>query len=255
MRAPYPLAVALVSLSTALFAADPAADTPITLESHLEATIPIAVRGLVLDQPAVTYLVSVDETGKLVEYMPTHATHHLLIENAEQALLHATFKPATHDGKPVLSTREVTVSLYDPSQRAFFNGGLTLPPPNTASDLVESRMLKINKDQFTYRSSTPRELDHPLSVTATRVMLYQDSAGKPASGRCLVEFWVDAQGNARFPRILNSDNEAVSTSAILTLRQTHFTAPTHGGLPTYVLVRQPMEFNLPVPQPTAEAKP
>ncbi len=255
MRVLSTLALGLATLSTGLFAADPAADTPLTVESRLEAAIPISVRGLVLEQPKVTFLVSVDETGKLTEYLPTFATHHLLIENAAQALQRATFKPATRDGKPVLGTREVTVIVYDPSQRAFFNGGLTLPPPNTASDLVESRLLKINKDQFTYRSSTPRELDHPLSVTATRIMLYQDSNGKPASGRCLVEFWVDAQGEAKFPRILSSDNEAVSTSAILTLRQTHFSAPTHGGLPTYVLVRQPMEFNLPAPQATAEAKP
>jgi TonB family protein len=75
-------------------------------------------------------------------------------------------------------------------------------------------------------------------------MLYADAAGKPAAGRCVVEYWVDAGGSVRFPRVVTSDNEAVSLSALLTLQQTRFAPPTHdGGGPTYVQVRQAMEFN------------
>lgn len=250
MRALPTLLLTLAALFARLSAAEPAI-TPITTESRLEATIPISVRGLVLAQPTVTYLVSVDAQGKLCEYLPLYATHHLLLENADRALQKAKFLPATRDGQPVLSTGQVTVVLYDPNQRAYFSGGIDLPPANNLSDLVESRLAKIDKQQFVYRSSQPKELDRPLEVTATRIMLYQDAAGRPASGRCLVEFWVDTQGEPRFPRIVRSDNDAVSTSAILTLRQTHFSAPTRNGLPTYVQVRQPMEFNLDAQKTTA----
>lgn len=237
--------LALLLLSGVLLASLPAAtaDRPFTTDSLLDTPIPIAVRGLVLSQPSVTFLVTIDEQGRLVEHMPVAATHYKLLENAERTLLHASFHPALQAGQPMRSTGQVTVPLYDPAQRAFFSGLSYLPPSNTASDLVERRLLQIDKLQFAYRSSKPAELDHPPEVTSTHVMLYTDAAGRPARGKCVLEYWIDSQGEARFPRIVQSDNDAVATSALLTLRNTHFTAPTRDRLPTYVQVRQPMEFN------------
>ena len=237
--------LALLLLPGALLASLPTAtaDRPFSTGSLLDTPIPIAVRGLVLGQPSVTFLVTIDEHGQLVEHMPVAATHYKLLENAERTLLHASFQPAIQAGQPVSSTGQITVPLYDPAQRAYFSGISNLPPPNTASDLVERRLLQIDKQQFAFRSSKPAELDYPPEVTSTHVMLYTDAAGKPASGRCVLEYWIDPQGAARFPRIVQSDNDAVSTSALLTLRNTHFTVPTRDRLPTYVQVRQPMEFN------------
>lgn len=209
----------------------------------IEAVIPAEVRGLPLENPGVVFLVRVDETGGLVEHMPLAATHYKLIAAAVPVLTAASFQPALVAGRPVAATAEVAVTFYDPEQRAYQQGIGPLPYGHSATDGVISHFYWSEKQRVTFHRSKPAELDHPLAIAVTKVMLYQDSSGRPARGRCVVEYWVDAAGNPRFPRIVSSDNEAVSLSALLTLQQTKFVPPTHEGLPTYVQARQPMEFN------------
>jgi len=233
----------LLALVSPLAAATPA-DRGVAPVDPIEAVIPAALRRLPLQNPQVVFLVRVDATGQIVEHMALEATHYQLIPAAEKALLGAPFQPATRAGQPVQASGQVAVTLFDPEQRAFLRGNLALPFGGSASDAVESRLYRNDPDHFLFHRSTARELDRPVEVTATKVMLYPDPAGGPAQGRCLVEYWVDAGGRARFPRLLATDNEAVSMSALLTLQQTRFAPPTHdGGLPTYVLVRQAMEFS------------
>lgn len=210
---------------------------------RLEAVIPSEVRGLPLENPSVTFLVRVDETGRLVESMPLAATHYKLIPAAEKVLAAAAFKPALAAGQPVPATGQVAVGLYDPEQRAYLTGIGQLPFGHAAGDAVVNHFYWSERQRLAFHRSKPGELDHPVEVAAAKMMLYTDAAGRPARGRCVVEYWVDAAGAVKFPRIVASDNEAVSLSALLTLQQTRFVPPTHEGLPTYVQVRQAMEFN------------
>lgn len=239
--------VAAMGWAAGRLPAVPPVDHPLQPATPIEVVIPMDLRGLLLNQPVVNFLVSVDEHGQLVEYMPLAATHYKLLEAAERHLREAKFEPARKDGQPVGSTGWVTVSFFDPGQRAYFQGLIDTPPAGNAGDLANRRMYEMTKDQFTFRRAKPSELDHPVAVRETEVMLYTDPAGHPARGRCLVEFWIDPAGDVKFPRVLQSDNEAVATSALLTLRKTKFAPPTLKGRPTYVQVRQPMEFDTGAP--------
>lgn len=209
----------------------------------IEAIIPSEVRSLPLENPQVIFQVRLDETGRLVEHMALSATHYKLIAAAERALLAASFRPALAAGRPIPADGQVTVMLYDPAQRNFLQGGGPMPFGHSATDAVQARIYRTDPEGQAYHQSKAGELDAPIEVAAGKVMLYTDAAGKPAQGKCVVEYWVDADGAVKFPRIVSSDNEAVSLSALLTLQQTRFVPPTHEGLPTYALVRQPMEFD------------
>ena len=239
---PLVTASALAAATAMSFAAE-SSNQSIRTTEPLEAVVPSEVRNLLLENPSVTFLVTVDESGTLVEHMPVAATHYKLISAAEKSLLSAKFTPAASNGLPVRATAQIAVGLYDPQQRNYFRGGGPLPFGNSASDTVDRRLYVTQKDRFAFRRSKPVQLDRPVEVTETKIMLYPDTSGRPASGECLVEYWVDASGNAKFPRIVKSDNDAVSTSALLTLKKTKFVPPTHDGLPTYVQVRQAMNFN------------
>jgi TonB family protein len=239
----HPMLVACLLGGAPLQASDPA-DRPLAPVDRLEVPIPISLRGLMLEQPTVTFWVGVDETGRLVDFLPIGASYHRLLEAAEQGLRRATFAPALRAGQPVLAQGAVTVQLFDPNQRAYFQGLIPLPTPGNAGDLVERKLYEAHKEAYEYRPAKPSELARPLEVVEAKVTLVTDQAGRPAQGRCLVEYWVDPQGVPKFPRLLQSDNDTVALSALQTLRATRFAPPTRaGGVPACVQVRQPMEFD------------
>ena len=62
-------------------------------------------------------------------------------------------------------------------------------------------------------------------------------------GKVLVEYFIDHEGRARLPSILESDDENLSMSVLMTLKDTRFSAPRRKGRPTYVRVRQPFNFD------------
>lgn len=221
-------------------------DRPIAVTSSLEAVLPAALGPLLLEQATVSFLVTVDETGALVDYLALEATHHGLLASAEQTLEKTTFQPAQRDGKPIQSSMQLTLAFYDPAQRAARSGLLAVPFGGSPGDAVQRRVYENTKARFVYRSSLPKELDQPLTITATRMVVLTDAAGVPACGDCVVEFYVDRLGRPRALRVVKSDNETVALSAIMSLRETRFVPPTRHQAPTFVKVRQPFHYT---PQP------
>jgi TonB family protein len=68
--------------------------------------------------------------------------------------------------------------------------------------------------------------------------------GKP-SGRAEIEFVIDRDGRARFPRVASASAEEFGWSAATAVAQWVFLVPTRGGQPTDVRVRIPFEFKAP----------
>ena len=73
--------------------------------------------------------------------------------------------------------------------------------------------------------------------------IYESEPGVRAKGSCVVEYYVGPDGEVHFPKIVKSDHDDISTSAFMTLQVTRFEPPTNNGKPTFVLVRQPFNFN------------
>lgn len=233
-------------------------DHPIQVLSPLETILPSSLKALLLEAPTVRVLVTVGDDGKLVDYLALEAPHHELLDKAEAFVKKIEFRPAVVEGKSIQSSAEIAVSFFDPEQRAFRQGVVAMPFGGSPGDAVARRTYELNKDRFTYQRAEPAQLDQPITLVETKVIVLTDASGQPAHGLCMVEFYVDRKGEPRAPRILKSDNETVSLSALLTLQHTRFKPPTHRGAPTYVRVRQPMSFAPPPENPpgsvSAEAK-
>ncbi len=145
-------------------------------------------------------------------------------------------------GEPVQASGEVTVYFYDPDQRLMRQGLIDLPFGGTSMDGASRRIYEISKSRFVYRRASPSELDQPIALRDTKVMVMTDAKGQPAAGECLVDYYIDARGDVRAPRVVSSDNDTVALSALLTLQNTHYAPVTRNGIPTYVKVRQPMSY-------------
>lgn len=247
MASRFPLPGLLLVLLLPTFAAaraddPPAGDRPIAVRSSLDVPVPDQLRVLLLDRPVVRFLVTVNETGRLVDYLAVEATHHELLEKAEQVLGGAQFDPATTRGRAVAATADVYVTFFDPEQRAVQSGMVAQPFGSSASDAVARRTYEGAKERYVFRQSTPAELDAPLAMSEGKLIVLADDDGHTASGQCVVDYFVDHRGQVRMPRIVSSDNETVARSALLTLSQLRFVPPTRAGRPTCVQVRQPFIY-------------
>ena len=218
-------------------------DRPPSVEGELEEVIPIDLRAMLLENPFVRFLVTVNADGSVADYIATHASHFGLLERAEKRMLRADYSPAISGGVPVTATGEFFVTFFDPEQRAVRSGLVSMPHGSSSMDAAVRWMSEAGKMSLEYGASLPDELDQPLELRSGRVLVMTDAEGRPAEGSCVIEFYINDRGEVRLPRVVTSDNEAVSKSAILTILESQFRPLTRNGHPTYVKVRQPMEFH------------
>lgn len=226
-------------------------DRPIQLAEKIEAVIPAQLQSLLLDSPTVRYLVTVNEEGKLVDFIAIDTLHYGLLDRADALLKQAVFSPALVAGKAAQTSGEVTLYFFDPEQRALRSGLSTRPFGLSQTDATGRRVYETSKERFIYRRAEPAELDQPIQELETKIMVLTDANGVAASGGCVVEFYIDRRGEVRAPRVVSSDNETVALSALLTLQHTHYAPITRAkGSSAYVKVRLPMNF-----APTDATKP
>lgn len=217
-------------------------DRPVLVKTSLDVMMPEKLRALLLDRPSVRFLVTVSDDNHLIEYLAVEATHHELLERAEEVLRKTEFGAATRQGQAVQATAEVRVTFFDPEQRALQDGLTAQPFGATSSEAAARRLYANAKDRHVFRQSEPAELDAPLSVAEGKLVVLADDEGHTAVGRCVLDYYVDYRGQPRIPRIVSSDNDTVMRSALLTLQKLRFTPPTRDGLPTCVKVRQPFIY-------------
>ncbi len=248
------LSLFAVLLAVGLRAAE-AGDRPIQLTEKYETVIPVPLQSLLLDNPTVRYFVTVNEEGKLVDYLALDAMHFGLLDRADVILKQAVFSPALAAAKAVQASGEVTLYFFDPEQRALRSGLITRPFGLSQTDATSRRVYETSKDRFVYRRAEPAELDQPITELETKIMVLTDANGQTASGACVVDFYIDRRGEVRAPRMVSSDNETVALSALLTLQHTRYAPISRAkGTPAYVKVRLPMSFAPVVAAKPAETK-
>jgi len=216
---------------------------PVQLKRALESILPEDLRYLPMEDPKVVYWVNVDSAGNISDYLAVEATHYKLLERGEKKLLEAEFLSATRDGKSVPGKVSVTVTFYDPEQRAWKSGLMSRPMGSTLNEGTESRIYTISKDSFVYDESQPEELDKPLQLLESELCLVHEPDKPMEKGRVVVDYYVDHNGKVRIPQIISSDGDFLSLSALKTLEKTLFAPPLRKGNPTFVRVRQPFNFN------------
>lgn len=214
----------------------------ITAEGELEIILPAELRGVPIINPHVDFLIDVGADGTLFDAMPTASNHRDLLPAAIAAVNKVTFTPAIEDGAPVRSRDSIRIHFYDPEQRAWRQGSGQLPFGGTPSDAAKNRIYATSAQNFVYELSERDELDSPITKRQSTRRIYASQEGVKTEGECLVEFYIDPNGRARFPTALESDSDDVAISAALTLLETRFNPPRRNGHPTYVKIQQRFRF-------------
>lgn len=97
------------------------------------------------------------------------------------------------------------------------------------------------------------ELDAPLKALSQRPPVYPSNLRKAgAEGTATIEFFVDAQGDAQLPRVIEASAPEFGYAAAQAVATWRFTAPKKGGKATVVRVRQPLNFGLKETEPRPE---
>lgn len=217
---------------------------PVTQKHPLEAVLPSDLRALMMENPEVVFQVMVSPEGGIQDFLAVEGTHWRLLEPAIAKLKEAVkFEAAMLDGKPVPGKITVTISFFDPEQRAWRQSGSYTPMGGSVSDAVRRRTYDLERESEQYRESSPPDLDSPLRLVEARLKLVHPPDQPVPTGTVLVEYYVDHEGHPRLPRILKSDSESLSLSVLLSLENTRFEPPLRAGRPTYVKVRQPFNFD------------
>ena len=215
---------------------------PVKQVHLLETTIPAKLTQLLMENPEVKFQVKVGPAGQILDSVAVEATHFGLLAKAEEKIKEAAFEPALLDGEPTVGKIVVTVTFFDPVQRAWKRAGIA-PLGASVSEAAERKLYEGNKDSYRYGRSKPSELDGPLQILETKLCLVHPPDQPAATGKVHVEYFVDFEGHVHMPQILNSDGDYLTLSVLKTLENTRFSPPRKNGQPTLVSVRQPFNFD------------
>lgn len=219
-----------------------AQDRDLEVAGKLQVPIPQELKGLLLTSPYAAILVEFDPEGKVLDMMPYEASHVGLVNRAMQAVEKATYLPAIVDGQPQKGRTKVYVNFFDIEQRAWRSGSGYAPQGGSVSDALDRRLYETSSDNYVFRESKVSELDRPLQVVESILRVYTSEEGVSHNGDCLVEYYVGPEGKIHFPRVIESDHDDLSMSALLTLEVTEFEPPQRRGNPTFVRVQHPFSF-------------
>ena len=188
-----------------------------------------------LDYPwgQVAFIINVDATGRLVDYLVERSTAPGFTAAAEKALREWRFAPAWREGQAV-GTRELLVIDFEPR-------GIVV---NLRRDAFATRLFdRVARPRPEAQVSGPAELDAPLHVIASKSpQPIAPQPTRPSSGRVVLDFLVDPAGRPRMPVVLASPSDAHAASAVDALSQWRFSPPTRKGEPVAVRVRQEFVF-------------
>ncbi len=212
------------------------------LKRALTYPIPPDLRNLLIENPYASYLVKIGEDGYVKEAMCIGATHFDLIRPGMNQVIKAEFVPALNLGIPVSVTGVVHVRFFDPEQELWQSGVDYTPFGVDVTQGLERRMYNVAPDSYVFKKSKVSELDDLLVALEGELVILEDEAGNKAVGECRMEFYIGSDGKVYFPKVLESEDDLVSMSAIMSLKKFRFQPPTHEGRPTFVQVRQTFRF-------------
>ncbi len=211
------------------------------VETSLVTSIPNDLKHLLIENPYVDFIVLINEEGKLKDSLPIASNHYDLLPAAQKVIDRAEFTAATLDGQTIPIRYQLRVSFRDYDQDLWQNTG-KLPMGANVMDGAERKIYSRSEDKYIYAQTEVSELDAPLKIEEGALVVMEDDSGNGPQGSCTVEYYIDAEGRVKLPKVLRSDNDVVSLSALGSLDKIRFTKPSHNQTPTFVKVRQTFRY-------------
>jgi len=210
---------------------------PLKINQTVDPAYPQGLVDVGITSGFASVAVSIDETGKLSDYLVIAYSHPRFAENAVGALTKWTFEPAQVHGSPRSCEADLTFRY---EVRGVVVVSLT---PFTSNELIR---YKIAPNASAYSAVAPRQLDRLPTPRKIITPVYpMELARSSRGGHVSVDFYIDEEGHVRMPSVsLETDeaNENLAALAVTSVGQWEFEPPMSGGRPVVLLARQEFDF-------------
>lgn len=177
--------------------------------------------------------ISVDETGRLTEWLVLAFSDRAFADAALAALRQWRFEPARRADGPVSARSELTFN--------FEAHGVVIS--HTVSSFMQAYLRRLER-HYAYAPCARAEIDQPPALANFVPPAYgKDMARRGIAGSVTVEFYIDETGAVRLPAIVASDHDDLSALTVDALRHWKFAPPTRNGHPVLVKVQQRFDFD------------
>jgi len=183
----------------------------------------------------VRLVVSVDETGKLVDWMLLDYAHVRYADAAVDALRKWQFRPAIVGGVPVGVRTEIVFDFETRGQVVSL----------ACVDTMAVLMKRLAGDQQIRLLCRAGELDAtPKPIVMVSPLPVQQVGGEAPPRGVLVDFYIDETGRPRMATVASDrGNELMASAALEAIGQWRFTPPTSKGRLVAVRASQWFDFS------------
>lgn len=214
-------------------AVDAPANSPLIIEQTVAPQFPNALAFSPISDGTANIVISVNADGKLVDLLIASYTNRAFADEAVDVLRRWSYTAARENGEPI-GLR--TMLRFD-----FRATGRVVSL--TAIDTIQ--LIEATQTHpLTRVICQPAELDRlpaALAPVAPANPAHRLAARAPRNS-VVVDFYIDDKGVPRMPVVVESPHDVFSQAAVGALTQWRFTAPTRGGKPVAVRVRQEFIF-------------
>lgn len=228
----------IVSLGCFVGIAPAAQDySPMKINQTVGVMYPTEVSQLGITSGDVAIVISIDETGKLTDYLITAYSHPKFADRAVEALKRWKFEPARLADEPHSATAELTFH--------FETRGPILVSL-TANSYLELLNLQLRPSIYSYSACRLSQLDR-IPVPTKVVQPGLPLAAKDLKKKLVVtvHFYIDEHGQVRLPAVDRESSqaaEAFAAEALAAVSQWQFEPPLSHGQPVLVAARQDFNF-------------
>jgi TonB family protein len=226
-----------------------ASETPLNRDVSLDFTVnPIYPPNLGLmgiSSGSVTVLVSVDNTGKMMDWMVVSATRPEFVKSVRNVIDAWQFKPAYKNGVPIASEVIISVKFQNDNVMMSMN----------ASQMVTAVMTGYVMEKEVSFVAKYSQLDRiPEPVNIVQPGFDPAIGADKREGYAVIRFFIDENGNVRMPVIVESKgDERLAFAAYDAISKWKFASPISRGKPITVCASQKFIFKAPAAQNAASA--
>ncbi len=214
-------------------AVDSSGRSPLIIEQTVEPQFPNALAFSPISDGTANIVINVDANGKLVDLLVASYTNRAFADEAVTVLRRWRYTAPRENGEPI-GVRTTLRFEFSASGRV-----VSLSAIDTF-EILES----MRTHRLTNVICQPAELDRPpaaLAPVSPANPAHRIAATAPRNS-VVIDFYIDEKGVPRMPVVVESPHDVFSQAAVGALTQWRFTAPTRGGKPVAVRVRQQFIF-------------
>ena len=220
-------------------AAEKTASKSVTIDSVVDPIFPVKLGINGISEGSVTVLVSVDDKGRMMDWIALSATDTEFVNSVKRVLPDWKFDPANLNGTPIAACACITVHFKNDTVTMNYNA-------LQMATAFLNRNIDTKEKPLVTRFSDLDKIPEPSNIVQPAI-----DAAIPAEareGEVDIAFFIDKDGHVRIPIMTESKGDPrLADAAYDALSKWEFAKPLSHGEPVIVRASQKFVFKNPAP--------